>query len=420
MSVDTVAARKNPRAQDEAKAHDAAKPKTNAPMSSYANTQPKVRDGLQNVLQSVVAAYSKVGDANTPRPGDRGTISVTSAAPTEDGPATPKPGGEPYKIKDVKQTELSVFFSQYEDSSSIEGKDFTEKFLTNPQMMEYQNNLVQNLVDRVENGEKPLTREEFYDLALEETGDPGTALMAAHNVTKALSRGRSPIEWSKNEDSPDGTVSYTFNGKEITFPDDDNDGSVFYDMFDKDSVGEDPGDAYHFYLNATATYYGGSGQLEFNDPGFFRNPADVAHILDGTVDDTMSQMQELDRASGTLGEDVSDARMAWTYANSLSYLEGAKYGSGDDAGQQEVNRESDIHREGAAFGLELAGTKPASNWNWYVPQGGSASGDLDTTVDISDEYYHTLESDGTVTYTNPKLAEGGEGGERRLRRRPRR
>lgn len=298
---------------------------------------------------------------------------------------------DPYVIDGIKQTDLSVFFGQYEDSD-VMSSDILDRYLTNPQMMAFQKNLTSTLVDRVRNGGAPLTPEDLYQLALQETGDPGTALIVAHNVTKALARGRSPIPWEKVSDDP---LIYRFDGADVTFQpenfhsDAELIGSrgrptVFYAMFSADALGaKDEGDWYHYYLNAAASYYAATGQIDFDNVGGI-NPFDYRRVVDRAIDGAMNEM--------TVGAVAKPAAHAgWRYANALSYLEGAKYGADYDGTQDEVTRETNIHRQGALLGLQLAGIEPESSWRWYVTKTGSAAGQFDTSVDLATDTYAVLD-----------------------------
>lgn len=319
---------------------------------------------------------------------DRGGDSVPTPTPTP--VADPTTG---YTVTDVKQSELSTFFSQYENSSDIPA-EVLEKYLTNPQLMAVQRQVLTDLAEYVQQGGKPLNPQEFYAMVLKATGDPGTALLVAHNITKAMSRGLSPIGWEKTDTDP---LTYQMDGKTFVFdranlhPDADslnsnNEPSIFYAAFDVNSLGkDDPGDWYHYYLEASASYYGASGQLEFDNPGgaFW----DYSTAVDGALDGAMNQMKD-----ANLSE--SPAYQGWRYANSLSYLEGAKYGT-DFGAQAEVTREAQLHREGALFGLEVAGSQPDPQWNWYIPRAGAASMPWDTDVDINNDTDATYDPSGT-------------------------
>lgn len=297
-------------------------------------------------------------------------------------------------VECYQQTDLSVFFSQYEDSD-VMTSDILDRYLMNPQMMSFQKNLTSTLVDRVRNGDAPLTPEVLYQLALQETGDPGTALIVAHNVTKALARGRSPIPWEKVSDDP---LIYRFDGADVRFEpasyhsdaeriSSKGSPSVFYAMVSADALGtKDEGDWYHYYLNAAASYYAATGQIDFDNVGGI-NPFDYRRVVDSAVDGAMNEM--------TVGPVTNPAAFAgWRYANALSYLEGAKYGADFGGSQDEVTRETNIHRQGALLGLQLAGIEPESSWRWYVTKTGSAAGQFDTSVDLATDTYAVLDPCG--------------------------
>lgn len=328
--------------------------------------------------------------------------------------------GDGYTIEDIQQTELSVFFSQYENSSDIPA-EVLEKYLTNPELMAIQREVITTLVERVQNGEPPLTPQQFYDMVLAETGDPGTALIVAHNITKSLARGLSPIGWTKESESP---LVYSMDGQQFTFdpatfhPDAlaTNNGtpSVFYAMFDSQALGtNDPGDWYHYYLQASASYFGATGQIDFNDGG-----GTYSEVVDDAIDSTIDQMRE-----GYSAETQnSNAANGWMYANSLSFLEGGVYGSdyseNAEEAQTETARESMLHRDGALFGLELAGVTPTGEMVWHVPVAGGIDkpGVVDVLlgggadVNLGDDTHATVAPDGTTTVVSEEEGDGGGGG----------
>ncbi len=313
-------------------------------------------------------------------------------------------------IKDVNQVDLSVFFSQYENDSKIP-EEVLNRYLTNPTLMKHQKNVIQTLVDRVQNGKPPLTPKEFYEIAYQETKNKGTALLVCHNITKAMARGFSPIPWQKAETPNSGPdLIYNFDNKEIKFNTNKchedaqvvnsrGEPSVFYAMFSPKELGtKDEGDWYHFFVTATSTYYGAEGKLKFNDSGFnIFHPLNSAYAssVDGAIDGAMDQMRDKKIND-------SNAYKGWRYANSLSYLEGAKYGEDYNGDQKETTRESKLHQQGALFGLDVAGEKADPSWRWYVPKYGAAADAFDTKVDLSNDTHCILNPNGEEIETSKK------------------
>jgi hypothetical protein len=115
------------------------------------------------------------------------------------------------QIEFISQTDLSIFFSQYEDDSDIP-PEVLQRYLTDPALMEAQVSMITDLIDHLQAGGAPLTPQEFYSQALAYTGDPGTALIVCHNVLKAMARGRSPIPWEKQSEVP---LVYLFDGQPV-------------------------------------------------------------------------------------------------------------------------------------------------------------------------------------------------------------
>ena len=268
-------------------------------------------------------------------------------------------------IQNVQQAELVTFFSQPEPMIPQPVKN---KFLVDPALMSTQRSVIRALIDRVQAGETPLSADGLKTLVLGQESDLGTALIICHNVTKALARGTSPINWSNVSRDPRPLV-YSLNGTNYTFNPANfhrdaleyssrNQQTVFYAMLSYDQFGtRDEGDWYHYYAMAATSYYRSSGNLQT------RNPARLGSItqLTGTV---VSSVANALRDSSVT---TSAAYEGWLLANAMSFLEGGHYGQT----QAEVNAESDIHIQGASGGLEPAGRIPEENWQWYVPRAGS-------------------------------------------------
>jgi hypothetical protein len=134
---------------------------------------------------------------------------VTVEPPPAFGPIRPPSGVTSIDL--VSQTELSIFFSQYEDDSDIPA-EVLERYLTDPALMAIQTAMINDLIDHVQAGGAPLTPGEFYLYALAYTDDPETALILCHNILKAMARGRSPIPWEKTSEQP---LVYRFNGQQV-------------------------------------------------------------------------------------------------------------------------------------------------------------------------------------------------------------
>ena len=273
-------------------------------------------------------------------------------------------------IQNVQQAELSTFFSQPEP---VLPRPLLDKYLVDPALMATQRNIIGALVGRVQGGEAPLTTDQLQTLVLGQERDLGTALIICHNVTKALARGTSPINWSNVSRDPDPLV-YALNGTTYTFdpahfhPDaitfgSRNQQSVFYAMLSVAQFGQrDEGDWYHYYAMEATSYYNASGNLQSDNPS----------QLDPTTQFTGGLVR---RVADALRDSSinSPAYEGWLMANAMSFLEGGHYGQS----QTEVNAESDIHIQGASRGLASVGRIPEENWRWYVPKARSISfGDL--------------------------------------------
>jgi hypothetical protein len=359
----------------------------------------RVAQGFGCLIASLVGGDATCsGDAPSSAP----DAPIVIADPVPSEPPTPPP----FAIERANLCELTVLFSQYEDTPNPTGRDGTaiphellEKYQTNPDMMAYQRNLIDELATHAQNGGAPLTPEQVYQRALAQTQDPGTALLVAHNALKALARGSDSIGWTKVSNDP---LVYRMDGKEYQFDDADlhpdaeptanGNNSAFYRMVSPAELGtNDPGDWYHFFLEATMSYYSATGRIDSDTNGLANTQ--YGSTVCGTLNGVADQMKDPNI------ED-SDAYRAWRRANALSFLEGGLYG-GDYAdspeqAQQETSRETNLHRRGTLFGLEIARVDPDERWRWFVPKSGSIQ-PIDGVfgVDVPDHTDSKIKPDGT-------------------------
>lgn len=266
------------------------------------------------------------------------------------------------KIQNVQQAELVTFFSQPEPMIP---QHLRSKYLVESTLMSTQRKVIKTLISRVQTGKAPLSADELKTLVLNKyESNIGTALIICHNVTKALARGNSPINWSNVRRDPD--LVYSLDGSNYTFNPDrfhhkadprssKNKKSVFYAMLSPTQFGiRDEGDWYHYYAIAAASYYRASGNFQTHKPGRL----DPQTKLTGTV---VSRVVNALRDNSVTR---SAAYESWLLANAMSFLEGGFYGGS----QHEVTEESKIHIQGASGGLESEGRIPEENWQWYVPR----------------------------------------------------
>ena len=302
------------------------------------------------------------------------------------------------------QTDISVFFSQYENSHRIPATTL-QALLTEPSLLERHRALIREMIRHVKCQKPPLTLEAFFQMARGVAGSDSVALMMCHNVSKALARGLSPINWSNLSRTP---LAYDLNGERHEFdlsavhadalPNTGGRNSAFYLFFSATELGtDDTGDWYHFYANAYASHAGAASTVTFDVDDEGRIFGGYRTQVAGAISDIISEMITRSGAS-----DIGAYR-GWRWANSLSFLEGAAYGTDHGGSQTETSRESDIHRRGAVFGLAKAGEAIRSAWRWYVPVPGSVRPiDLDFRADLDDatETFAELNADGTTLNTS--------------------
>ena len=296
---------------------------------------------------------------------------------------------DPHSIGVVSQTDASVFFSQYEDDPNIPNS-VMNSLLSN--FIDKHRSLIRELIRHVQCKKPPLGLDKFFQIARGIFNDDLTALLACHNVTKAMSRGRSPIGWSSVSRSP---LKYSLNGTEYEFDLSkthanaltkiNGRNTAFYMFFNSSDLGiKDPGDWYHFYLMAYATYASKEGIIQFdvdNRGSYFTT--NYASQIAGAISDLSGEM-----LSEHGGSDSNEFR-GWRWANCLSYLEGGFYGDS----QKETTRESKIHRKGAYFGLQKSGVRIPDSWRWYISKPKSLSY-TNMRADLDDETSLILDSNG--------------------------
>lgn len=324
---------------------------------------------------------------------------------------------------DISQAEMTLFFSQWESDVPPE---LLDKFLRDPALMRMQDALKAEVLRNWQNGGAPLSQTQLYERAIIlANGDKGLALLICHNLTKAFARGGDAISWGritqddiwarvqndpavknmKPEDLNKMYVSFDENGQPTFYeakkihPDgtfDPQHPSMFYLLFDGDGLGtEDPGDWYHFYLTATASYYGAEGKIKFDDdygPSLWdawRNDDTAGAALHGqaeAIQHIAGQMaDESDDGPSGRDQDKKNAYQGWRWANSMSFMEGVAYGTfnsnDQEAGQRETYRENLVHKAGAEFGLRESGTPADANWDWYVPIASNVAEQISTKKD---------------------------------------
>ncbi len=265
-------------------------------------------------------------------------------------------------IQDVRHNELTTFFSQPENATV---PHLLDKYLSEPGLMTAQRAVLADLAGQVQRGEAPLSAAELLQLAQQHESDLGTALIICHNITRALARGSAAIQWGNVSREP---LVYSLAGTTFTFEPDQfhrdavpissrGEYSVFYAMLSDLEFGQqDEGDWYHYFAIAATTYYHLARGLSPDRP-------------DPASDFTGQLIRTVANALRDSSVPSSAAYESWLIANAMSFLEGGAYGQD----QSEVNRESDIHIQGASGALATQSRIPEDNWRWYVPRAGGIS-----------------------------------------------
>ena len=266
-------------------------------------------------------------------------------------------------IQDVQQAELITFLSQPEPQLP---QGLLDKYLLEPGLMATQRAVIADLATRVQSGDAPLTTDQLLALVQQRERDRGSAYIICHNVTKALARGQSPINWSNVSRSP---LVYSLNGTSYRFDPAQfhhdayaygsrGQETVFYAMLSGDQLGmQDEGGWYHYFAIASVAYYRAGRRLV----------PDVASQQDALTQLTGGAVRQVAAALRDGSVRRSAAYDGWLLANATSFLEGGFYGRN----QSDVDQESSIHVQGAGNGLAAIGRIPEEGWRWSVPAAGS-------------------------------------------------
>jgi hypothetical protein len=245
----------------------------------------------------------------------------------------------PGDVATVNLTLLTLYLSQYEGSSQIP-PEATAAYLTEPDLLAMAQRLRDAVRQNADGGNPPLGLDQFYELALAQTGHRGTALLLCHNVARGFARSSSALGITRLNSA------------------------AFYRLFDRQQLGDiDTGDWYHYFVIALMSHYHAAGAVSSEHP--FPDEAITRETI--RRDAPVGAMELVKNAMRDEAIAETPAYTAWRYANALSFLEGAAYGHS----QGEVNGESSVHLVGAIAGIEQAGGDIYENWVWYVPISGS-------------------------------------------------
>ena len=242
------------------------------------------------------------------------------------------------------------------------------------------------VLDNWLSGGPPLSTTQVYNLAFELAQHRGTALLLCHNVLRTFSRGGIDIPWSRHADPEKAKQGYYADGVRAFKPEVIHPSgrlvvigkaqprpSIFYVLFSADELGtEDPGDWYHHFAIAVTSHYAATGEMSFDTPATtsYWRPTTTAGRYTGSVVERIVDDFRARTGVSFFDPKQQAAHNAWTWANAVSFLEGAHYGGP----QSEVERETLVHRRAAAFGLREAGFKGLLlGFDWYVPKAGTVS-----------------------------------------------
>ena len=295
-------------------------------------------------------------------------------------------------LRPIDPIQLGVFLSQYENDPWVPAA-YTKLFMTGPPLLSMGRTLRDRVLGNWLAGGRPLTAQGLYELALSIAGEPGTALLLCHNVTKAFVRGGVAITWDSTRtegEYTDGRRTYTAkvvnpagrlrflkrDGKREVV-------SIFYLLFAADEFGtDDPGDWYHFFVTATMAATAGAGgpgssagRGRREDLDAFPEDRGFASVVDAGTYETLlgDRMRALAKEMTRPALAAVPGYRGWVLANTLSFLEGGGYGKDFATDQSDVARESAVHLRGAAFALRMAGGPVGPAWRWHVPKAGSLS-----------------------------------------------
>jgi hypothetical protein len=342
--------------------------------------------------------------------------------------AASPPGGAaaPRLISTVDFSALNAYASSWERYSVTSFPEASKSILNKPAIIAKVEVLRQRLLDRWLSGGSAVNKDQLFGEALTLTSDPGSALILCYHVCQMFARGFETVLWQRvrdwetwhNETVPDGVFAKPTGG--LVQPLDYTDGidfyrpvelnaglpgevlvvgghtSIFYLLFDKTEEWgtDDPGDWYHFFLMASVAYYAATGRTTDLD-----SPETVhARFISALVRSLLQGMQSLGQmpAVPLLAMNPYDA--AWLWANAMSFVEGGFWGE-EAAGV--VTHESDVHRKGCLYGLQVSGeTHHPDYLHWWVP----TPGQLTTDFGLYFAQYHPID----VYDMRASLAPNGE------------
>jgi hypothetical protein len=336
-------------------------------------------DFLRSLGQQVRSARTRMLDAGV-------------AAPVAAGRA-------PGAVLTVDPELLTAYVSQWEDDSRISAAA-AHAYLREPQLLAMATTLRDQVVGNWAGGGAPLNLQRFFEMGNAIAQHAPTAMLLCHNVARSFAMGGNAIHWQKK--APRTGNVYTSGSAEHTARVIHPDGrliplrggpSIFYLLFSAPELGtDDPNDWYHFFLTGTVAIYGAAGKTVRAASGHNA----YSNIVYGVVTDVQRSMRD-----GAVA--ASPAYDGWLWANSLSFLEGGRYGGAQD----DVVRESTVHRRGAAFGVLKVGSLGAG-WTWRIPLKDTiAESAALTGVDVAASTYQIVDTAGAVVATAPASGSGG-------------
>ena len=248
-------------------------------------------------------------------------------------------------VANVDPLLLSLVFSDREAGPAVP-EPATAEYLTQPVSLAHALQLRDRVLQHWSSGGAPLSPSDLYTMARQIVSHQGTALLIAHNVSKAFARGGDAIHWQLTNrtrgEYTDGANTYlasTLHRAGVLKTGPFANPSIFYALFSAKEFGTgDPGDYYRFFAAAAVAWYAAAGQSRIP----IVPPTEAAREFAQSMVDAARQLQDS-------SVELSPSYRGWLWANSIGWIAGAS------------------SQAGASFGLREASTPESPAWRWQVP-----------------------------------------------------
>jgi hypothetical protein len=243
-------------------------------------------------------------------------------------------------VRSIDPGLFTSFIANREGSADVPPQA-TQEYLADPALLNQALELRRRVLDRIDNGEPPLSQTAFYQLAYALAGHPSTALLLCHNVAKSFARGGRLIHWQLTNrvraEFSDG--EHTYSGR-----------NFFFALF---AAAPDPGDWYRFFAHAALASFTIRGETRFPAPLPQAAAADLARRHDKLAE------QFPDKAD-------SSRSKAALWSNTFSFWEAGCFCRTLERSTELIG----LSRDGCRFANRINGMDAKAQHSWRVPKPG--------------------------------------------------